>query len=223
MRFNTFNQIHKALRAMLYDTSLTLQQTNFLDEQETTIAIEKVKFAVDMFDHHAHTEDHYILPAIQAYEPSVVATFEAEHVWDLKLSEQLKDAIYALELAAKAKVEMGTELTKAFVAFMTFNLNHMAKEEDVINKILWRYYSDAEILAINQKIVSELEPWVMQASAKWMLRGMNNTEIAGWLKAVRQSAPEPVFQSLFTAAEKELAPERFGAVVEGITDGVMIA
>ena len=30
-RFNVFNQIHKGLRAMLYDTALTLQQTHFDD------------------------------------------------------------------------------------------------------------------------------------------------------------------------------------------------
>ena len=38
-RFNIFNQIHKALRAMLYDTSLTLQQTYFGDAEEAETAL----------------------------------------------------------------------------------------------------------------------------------------------------------------------------------------
>ena len=223
MRFNTFNQIHKALRALLYDTSLTLQQTNFNDPEETAIAIEKVKLAADMFDDHAHHEDHHVLPAIAAYEPSVVAAFEAEHVTDLKLAAKLKDSIYALELAQKAKTEMGNELTKAFVAFMVFNLNHMAKEEDVINKILWRYYTDEEIIALNQKIVASLTPWSMQVSACWMMRGMNTPEIVKWMKAVEMTAPEHVSQALFATAERELPEERFREVLEGLTEGVMMA
>lgn len=223
MRYNTFNQIHKALRALLYDTALTLQQTNFNDAEETALAIEKVKLAADMFDDHAHHEDNYVLPAIAAYEPSVVATFEAEHVTDMKLSAQLKDAIYAVELAQKAKAEMGAELTKSFIAFMVFNLNHMAKEEDVINKILWRYYSDAEIIAINQKIVANLTPWAMEVSASWMMRGMNTPEIVNWLRAVSKTAPEHISQALFATAERELTDDRFREVLEGLTDGVMIA
>lgn len=223
MRYNSFNQIHKALRALLYNTSLTLQQTNFSDENETAVAIEKVQTVVDMFDHHAHTEDAHILPAIAAYEPSVVAAFEAEHVTDLKLSEQLKDSIYALQLADKAKVEMGIELTKSFVAFMVFNLTHMAKEEDVINKILWRYYTDEEIIGIHQNIVAGITPKVLQTSAKWMIKGMSNPEIVEWMKAVEQTAPEPVFQGLFATAESELSDERFRQVLEGLTEGVMTA
>ncbi|MGZ8518493.1 MAG: hypothetical protein ACXWWD_14145, partial [Chitinophagaceae bacterium] len=78
-RFNIFNQIHKALRAMLYDTSLALQQTHFADAEESETALEKVGMAVDVFDKHAAHEDNFILQAIQQYEPSLADAFEQEH------------------------------------------------------------------------------------------------------------------------------------------------
>ena len=80
MRFNIFNQVHKALRALLYDTALTLQQTHFSNADEAEAAIAKVKAVLDVFDQHAEHEDNFVLPAIQQYEPSMVDAFEQEHV-----------------------------------------------------------------------------------------------------------------------------------------------
>jgi hemerythrin-like domain-containing protein len=38
-----------------------------------------------------------------------------------------------------------------------------------------------------------------------------------------KNAPEPVFNNLFTAAEKELPNPRFRKILEGLTEGVMLA
>ncbi len=38
LRFNAFNMIHKALRATLYDSALTLQQTYFANAGEAAEA-----------------------------------------------------------------------------------------------------------------------------------------------------------------------------------------
>lgn len=217
MRYNIFNQIHKGLRAMLFETALHLQHANFQDEDEAEQAIEKVKLVVRTFDDHAHHEDHFVLPAIAEYEPSVVDAFEQEHVQDLKLGQQLLDSLQALDYASPAvKPEMGIEVNRSFIAFMVFNLTHMAKEEDVINKLLWRYYSDAELLNLNQKIVASLSPWSAENGSTWMMRGLNNTEISIWLKGVQAMAPEPVFLQLLQIAEKELPEERFQFLADSL-------
>ena len=137
-RFNIFNQIHKGLRAMLYDTALTLQQTYFADPGEAEIAMQKVRGAVNLFDAHAAHEDHFVLPAIQQYEPSLVDAFEQEHVEDHALSEKLRGllTVYNYAIQPEVKIETGQSITVAFIEFMIFNLEHMAKEEIVLNKVL---------------------------------------------------------------------------------------
>ena len=224
-RFNIFNQIHKALRAMLYDTSLTLQQTYFGDAEEAETALEKVKIAVDIFDEHAANEDHFVLPAIQQYEPSLVDAFEQEHEKDHALSERLRGllTVYHYAIKAAVKIETGQAINKAFIEFMIFNLEHMAKEETILNKVLWRYYSDVEIMAVNQKIIASIPPEEVAVTSTWMMRGMSNAEISGWLKAVEKNAPEPVFTQLFSIAEKELPDDRFRKVLENLTEGTMVA
>jgi hypothetical protein len=224
-RFNIFNAIHKALRAMLYDTSLTLQQTYFGDAEEAETALEKVRIAVDVFDEHASHEDHFVLPAIQQYEPSLVDAFEQEHEKDHALSERLRGllAVYHHAIKTEVKIETGQAINQAFIDFMIFNLEHMAKEETMLNKVLWRYYSDTEILAINQRIVASIPPQEIAIASVWMMRGMSNTEISGWLKGVEENAPEPVFTQLFSIAEKELPNNRFRKVLENLTEGTMVA
>jgi hypothetical protein len=225
MRFNPFNQIHKALRALLFDTALTLQQTDFTNPEEAEPALEKVKQVLQMFDKHAEHEDKFVLPAIQQYEPSLVDAFEQEHVEDHALAERLRSlvAIFEIEQTNPGKTQTGHSILHSFIAFVAFNLDHMAKEETVLNERLWRYYSDAEIMSINQKIVAAVPADEMKIVAAWMMKGMSNAEISTWMKGIQKNAPEIVFNSLFTVAEKELPYPRFRKILEELTEGAMVA
>ena len=224
MRINIFNQIHKGLRALLYESSLLLQQTDFLDDQEMQAAVTRVTMVADLFDDHAHHEDKFILPAIQEHEPSIVDAFEREHAMNIKLTRALKNCLQALQMASLVvRPEMANVLYKTFVQFMVFNLEHMSKEETILNKILWRYYSDEEILAIQKNILASLTPWSATNGSRWMMRGLNNPEIVGWFKSIEESASEAAFQKLFAIAERELPERRFRHVLETLTEGVMLA
>src|ERR1700741_4534479 len=179
LRFNIFNQIHKALRAMLFDASLSLQQTYFADEEEATVALEKVKQVVDIFDAHASHEDEYVLPAVQQYEPSLVDLFVMEHIEDHALTEKLRGllTVYDYAINTEVKIETGQAISRAFEEFMVFNLKHMAREETILNRVLWRYYSDEELQAISKRIVSSLPKEEITLTSAWMVRGMSDTEI----------------------------------------------
>lgn len=225
MRYNIFNQIHKALRAMLYDTALILQQTDFNQPDETEPTLQRLKLVLDLFDQHAHHEDSVILPAIQEYEPSISDCFCQEHVEDHELAEKLRGLVEGFEKISDAQeqVKKGQAILHAFIGFMTFNLEHMGKEETILNDRLWRHYSDAEIVGLNEKILANVDPRVLGITSGWMMKAMSNSEITGWLKAVQRNAPEAVFSNLFSIAEKELPAQRFRQILENLTEGAMIA
>lgn len=224
-RYNIFFPIHKGLRVLLYETAIRLQQTDFMNEDESAETIELVKTVIELFESHADKEDSYVFPAIAAYEPSVVAVFEKEHVEDHELGDSLQKWITAFEYAAapRAKQTIGDELTKCFIQFLTFNLKHMSMEEKVISPILWRYYSDEELHGITLKIIQNVAPQQMAFFSRWMMRGLNNPEICLWLKGVKNTAPQPVFESLLSVAQNELNPTRWSFVQESLTEGAMVA
>ena len=216
MRYNTFYQVHKALRAMLYETAAQLQRTDFNNKEEVTSLHANITTVVDVFDKHAYNEDYFVFAAIAEYEPSVVDSFEQEHVRDHELSTQLRTLIniYGTLETDEEKIQLGSALRKAFVDFLAFNLVHMAKEEDVINNLLWRYYTDDQIRALERQIISNQPAESTAIVWKWMLHGLSNHEITQWLKTIEKNAPAVVFNNLFTTAEEELPVNRFRQVVD---------
>jgi len=200
---------------MLYETASELQRTDFNSEEEVTSLLANITTVVDVFDKHAYNEDHFVFPAVEQYEPSVVDSFEQEHVRDHELSTQLRTLIniYNSLKADEERIQLGSALRKAFVDFLAFNLVHMAKEEDIINNLLWRYYTDDQIRAIEKQIIAIQAPESTAVVWRWMLRGLSNTEIINWLKAMEKNTPEFVFHNLVTTAEKELPRDRFQHVV----------
>lgn len=222
-RFNSFNLIHKGLRAMLYDAALTAHQTYFGETTEAETALEKIEDVLFLFENHAHHEDTLVLPAVEAYEPQLVEEFESEHAEDLRLSNRLKNliTIYRNTYFAEEKIVCGSAIVKSFVEFMIFNLEHMAKEEILINQALWQHYTDEQILGLNQKIVASIPPAEMALASKWMMRGNNTVDIANWLKSVKQGAPQFVFDSLISIAEKELPSDRFNSIIDAVHENAI--
>lgn len=223
-RYNLFGQVHKTLRSMLYETSIRLQQTNFSNEEDTAFALEKLNLVLNVFDKHEENEDNYILPAIRQYEPSVTDAFEKKHYEDHELAEKLRQLskIYWKKTNEEDRLKIGRAINTTFTSFMNINIEHMGCEESVLNKILWRYYSDTEIMVINQRSNTSHEADRAGKSMS-LLRGLTNDEIVGLLKAVEKNAPEHVFNSLFSIAEKELPGLRFNKVMESLTKGVLVA
>ena len=210
-RYNIFQLIHKGLRAALYQTALQLQQADFTSEEDSEEALNKVREIVMLFDGHANKEDQYVFAAITTYEPSVVAAFEDEHVKDRELGSRLEQALEKVVNATTSveKILMGRLLTESFTEFMVFNLQHMAKEEDIINRILWRYYSDEELKKLSSTISQSSPPWIQEFYVTWMLRGINQTETVNWMRAIEKGVPPVVYQTLIQKAKQELPEKRF--------------
>ncbi len=224
-RYNIFQLIHKGLRASLYQTAVLLQQTDFTEEAETEEALSHVKEIIMLFEAHAHKEDHFILPAIMPFEPSVAASFEDEHVQDEELGRQLQEAITKVEKAHSHLEQLmaGRMLVFQFEAFLVFNLQHMAKEEDIINKILWRYFQDEEIKMLSARITGSVEPWMQDFYAKWMLRGINNNEVVNWFRAIEAGMPPVVFQALLQKASQELTEVRLDKIRKTLNSKLRVA
>jgi hypothetical protein len=217
-RFNAFNMIHKALRNMMYDTALTLQQTNFAEESEAAIAIEKIETVVHTFEGHAYHEDTLVLPVVQKYDATLVKSFENEHEKDMALGNMLKNLIniYHYATLEEEKVNAGSALSKSFVDFMVFNLEHMRKEEILINAVLWKNYTDEQILDLSKQIAAAASPEEMGLVSQWMIRSINNNEAINWLLGLKVVAPAFVLQSILTTAEKSLPVERFEKIKEAV-------
>lgn len=224
-RYNIYYQVHKGLREMLYHTASLLQQTDFTNQEEAAGTIEQLKELIFLFDKHAHTEDHFILPAIVKHKPSAATLFEEEHVQDQELGNRMSILLHIFNSCTVEQEQLvaAGAIRSAFIEFMIFNLQHMAKEEIKLNELLWKYYTDEELKNITVQIVAQLPPDVMGRYSTWMIRALNNTEITNWLKEIKNNAPDFIFSNMMELAEKELPANRWMQVQENMTEGALLA
>lgn len=224
-RYNIFYQIHKGLRAMLYETAILLQQTDFSNEEEVNAIAERISEVVVLFDKHAYSEDNNVLTAIESSEPSVASMFAEEHVKDHELSNRLTALVNMLHAATHEdeKEELGSAIRVAFTEFLVFNLEHMAKEESKLNQLLWKHFSDDQLHGITMQIIAQVPPDLLNAYNRWMMRGLSNSEISKWLKQIKNGAPDPVFSGMMQLAEAELPWQRYSIITESLTEGAMLA
>lgn len=211
LRFNGFSMIHKALRAMLYDAGLQLQQVNFADPAAASAVFSKVKMILEMYDDHADHEDAHILPMIDSHDKALQDSFEKEHVTDRRLAAELNTAMQAYESAATPpeRIMAGNKVFYAFNSFIAFNLEHMNREETELNTVLWANYQDQDIMAVSQKIAASVPPAKLFETARWMMRGCSDMELGMYLKIAGKGMPADKLELLMELASKELPVERF--------------
>lgn len=223
-RYNPFMQIHKGLRALLYDTAIAIQQNDFTQLRSTSLVIDQVQKVLWLFDGHVHTEDTKVFPLIQHHAPELIAQFEAQHEKDHQLAASVEACLESLANAHdnESRHQLGILLQQAFQLFIAFNLEHMVMEETIMAPAIWKHYSDEDLHQLTTDIVRSLPADKNDHYTDWMLIGNSDIEVIQWLSSVRNSAPDFVYNSLCDRARRVLHAERWKKIDTKLNAGEMI-
>ena len=224
-RYNIFYQVHKGLRALLYETSLCLQQTDFREAGDADQVLDQVYMATNLFTTHAQTEEQYIMTAIRNYSSLLYDECEKEYAGNVSLTAHMHGLIQAYYHAVTGdeKQEIGSVIISSFRNFTIFNLELMGRKENSLNKALWKNYTDEELMDITLQISKDLSPETSAQYSKWILRGVSNGEVIEWLMGIKQTAPDRIFNALLEMAENEIRTERWNKIQESLAEGAMLA
>ncbi|HEX5171175.1 MAG TPA: hemerythrin domain-containing protein [Cyclobacteriaceae bacterium] len=223
-RYNPFNLIHKGLRHLMYDTALKIQTADFATINGAASVITQLEQLLSYFEEHAHHEDTFVLPPVEKYNPELVADFESQHEEDHRLGHEIRLALASWKIAegTVARLSAGKKIFFLFNEFIAFNLYHMNKEEQLINEVLWRHYTDIEIQGITQQIVQSIKPQILFEESRWMMKSINVREAVDWLVGVKVSAPTEVFAIYVKMAQEEMPVDRWLKVKETLFDERLI-
>lgn len=225
MRYNILYATFKALRAMLYEAGLEIQRIDFTNDIKTRESLRNLTFVVDFFDRHINDQEEFVFARLEPFEPSVLDKFRQEHRKIRELTTGLRTliAIYGSLTTEAERIQLGSALRRSFNEFLAFTVIHLVAEEETVNALLWRYYTDEALEDVEVSIESNKMSASRQNGWKWMLRGLNNPEIVYLLRAVENNYREIDFNNIISLAEKELSNLRFRQVLEGLTEGQMTA
>lgn len=189
-RFDIYATIHKALRLFMTDTLHRLGRLDLHDPQDMAAGLAQLDALLEAACLHLQHENDFIHPAIEARQPGASGRIAAEHREHLESIATLR--AQAALLRDQPDAATAHRLYRQLAAFVAENFEHMDGEETRHNQALMEAYSDAELQAIEGRILASIGPQEMSQWLRWMLPAFNPTERAALMAGLPAPAREPV-------------------------------
>ncbi|NGY05779.1 hemerythrin domain-containing protein [Solimonas terrae] len=195
-RHNMYAVIHKGLRAMMGEALSAAGRCDWSDAADSGRTLAAVRELADFCASHLAHENEFVHPAMEARAPTTAMAATQEHVEHVAAIERLRTQMALIEaLDPCVRTVAGEALYRELATFVGDNFLHMHDEETRHNAVLWATYSDAELQAIHQALVSSLSPDEMRQAMRWMLPNASHQERVELLGGMRGNAPAAVFDA----------------------------
>lgn len=189
-RFDIYAPIHKALRLFMSDTLQTLGRLDLSDPQDLAAGLDQLEALLESASRHLSHENAFIHPAIEACNGGLSHRIAGEHQEHLESIAALRAQAAALRAAPAATA--AHRLYRQLAAFVAENFEHMDVEETRHNQALWAAYGDAELQAIEGRILASIGPQEMGQWLRWMLPAFSPAERAQLIAGLPPEAQAPV-------------------------------
>lgn len=214
-RHDLYGGVHKGLRKAGCELLIRLGAVDPCDVREREALLASLRHHLSLAASHiSHEEDNIHGPLRQRGGSSDrVADQHDDHRAAFAALEALAAA---LETAAPGhEAAAGRRLYLAFAAHLAADLLHMHEEETVVAPALWAAFTDAELVALEGRIVGSMPPEENMAFLRQMIPAMNPSERAALLGAVQKDAPPEVFGAVIDfAVRPSLAEKAFGDLAD---------
>ena len=210
-RYNIFKRTHKGLRSMLFDAGARIQQADFTKAKEANAAIEAAKQTTRSFLYHVSKEDNILYHSVILYAPYIVAMIEQTNVKDEALARSVDKIIdgYKDLISKKDMIAFGHQLQAVFFEFTAVVLQHMNKEETVINELLWANYSDKQLVVIEVEMLKQSTPEACTWYTGKILKELSNSEIIIWINGIAEHASSGIIEKLISTTQRVLPIDRW--------------
>jgi hemerythrin-like domain-containing protein len=210
-RFNIYKRTHKALSSLAFEASAKIQQTDFKDAVAAEDAISSVRLAIRSYETHLNQEDCIVYNALSGLAPFIIAMVEQTNRRDLELGLAINDRLddYSRLYNKGGANAFAQELQTSFFSFTSVLLQHIYKEETVLNEILWNNFSDEQLVAMESVIVTNMKPCEKETYTRQLLKWLSNQEIIVWICNVMDNGYYHHASDLLQSARTSLPDERW--------------
>ncbi|MGJ7495901.1 hemerythrin domain-containing protein [Variovorax sp. RT4R15] len=216
-RFDLYAGIHKALRALMADTLLTLGRMDSDDSLELAQTTQRVLQLLDFCRGHLGHENQFVHTAMEARAPGASEAIAHEHAEHEREIHQLANITTALLQCALADRAQGAlALYRQMSLFIAHNFEHMHVEETAHNAVLWARYTDAELIEIHNALVASIPPEEMMFTLRWLVPFMNPAERAAVMVDMQAHAPAPAFEAALGVVRPHLSEREWAKLTRSL-------
>lgn len=206
VRVDLYASIHKAIRAMMTDALLALGRLDMEDASEVSAVRDRIVSLLDFCANHVQHENEFIHTAIEARATGASAVIAHEHDEHLQKIADIKAMLSVLgQMGSGAQADAtALNLYRELALFVANNFQHMHVEETAHNAVLWARYTDAELLALHDRLVASIPPAEMMQVLRWMVPYMNPAERTALLTDMQMHAPALAFEAALAVVKPHL-------------------
>ena len=204
-RYDAYLVVHKGLRALMTETLVRAGRMDPFDDDDTREVVARIRELVALAESHLEHEDRFLHPAMEARAPGSTRHVEADHRSHRGALARLASGCRAVESTeAAVRASAALELYRSLALFVAEDLVHMHAEETQNNAVLWATHSDAEIVAIVDRVVASIPPEKNAALARWMVAASAPAERARMLGHARTTMPAAAFAGMLQGIVSQL-------------------
>lgn len=193
-RYNIYTLIHKGLRSSMCQTLVDLGRLDDSDSDAVITQLEVTENLLHFCKEHLQHENEFIHTAIRELRPLPLQTADDHLEHELEIQSLFNHIAQIKYLPGHERAEALQNLYAEFSLFVAENFTHMRVEETYNAELLWAHFDDAEIHAIEQRIVGSLAPEDNLRGLLMMLPNIRHSERIQLLGGFRKAVPAHVFQ-----------------------------
>lgn len=199
-REQTFDLPHKGLRAALAELGLSATGSDFENAEELRLFENLFRDVWQLIALHSAEEERIIFAELEKRAPGATVTFASEHRALDAAYDFLAEAVETTKHLT-AKDRFVADLNKFSAALQT----HMNREEDELQPLIWKYFSDEELMEHRRAIMAASDPESLLKWFRFVFYALNGKETAEFLDRLKSMFPETTFieaRHLAEVAEK---------------------
>jgi hypothetical protein len=205
-RYNIYKRTHKGIRSLLFEAGARIQQTDFTKKRHAEYAINTIRQTTRSFLYHLRREDSIVYRSVAMEALYIITMLEQTNEKDAALAESVNEftETYQSLKDKKAKIAFGLQLQNLFFEFMAAVLQHMNKEETVINELLWTKFTDRQLAELEWEIMKQITPDDCTWYTGSIMKGLSNEEIIEWMTGLLANSSPSLKSNLIKTAQKVL-------------------
>lgn len=216
-REDLYAGIHKALRACMADTLVSLGRADPADPGDIAGAVDRIVSLMALCASHVKHENEHMHPAVEAHAPGLTEKVADDHDDHLQHIAWLREQAMALPAVAESERPAALHvLYLSLAGFVAENFQHMHVEETRLNPALWTHCDDAELRSLHDALVATIDPLEMMQVMRWMLPSLNAPQRLAVLQGMQAHAPVPAFEAVLDTLRPLLSQGDWAKLMAGL-------
>ncbi len=207
-RHDLYGTIHRGLRKAEMELLARLGALDAADDAAVRSILDDFRRLLVLARFHLVDENEHIHTALEAVRPGATAEFAHDHDEHEKSFAEIEAILARIETGERSqRANLVKALYLRYTRFVADDFAHMLEEETELQPVLQSVFSDAELAAIEGRIIASIPPNVMLDFIRIMVPAIDPQARQEMLAGMMKGMPAEGFHMVLNLAVKPVLSE----------------